>query len=76
MPDRRIVSTYEMYLDDRRTSVSLATVEIEPDGTGSRLVYTEQGAFLDGADAPQYREQGTSGLLDALGRELERAPVG
>jgi hypothetical protein len=37
---------------------------------GTRLVYTEQGAFLDGHDDPREREQGTGGLLDALAQHL------
>lgn len=72
VPDERIVSTYEMYQDDVRTSVSVATIELKPDGDGTRLVYTEQGAFLDGHDTPESREQGTGGLLDALGKELDQ----
>ena len=52
--------------------MSLATVELRPAGAGTRLIYTEQGAFLDGHDKPQYREEGTGGLLDALGAELRR----
>src|SRR2546429_5172061 len=48
VPDERIVHTYEMFLDDTRISVSVATVEFHPEGTGTRLVYTEHGAFLDG----------------------------
>ena len=47
-------------------------MELEPEGAGTRLVYTEQGAFLDGYDNPDDRERGTAELLDALGRELER----
>jgi uncharacterized protein YndB with AHSA1/START domain len=73
--DERIVYTYDMHLDETRISVSLATVEFKAEGTGTRLVYTEQGAFLDGEDKPEYREQGTGGLLDALGAELQRQPA-
>jgi uncharacterized protein YndB with AHSA1/START domain len=73
--DQRIVYTYDMHLDETRISVSLATVELKPEGAGTRLVYTEQGAFLDGKDKPEYREQGTGGLLDALGAELQRQPA-
>jgi uncharacterized protein YndB with AHSA1/START domain len=64
--DQRIVYAYDMYMDDTRISVSLATVEFEPDGTGTRLRFTEQGAFLDGLDTPAQREHGTSSLLDKL----------
>jgi uncharacterized protein YndB with AHSA1/START domain len=72
VPDQRIVSTYDMYLDKTRISVSLATVEFKPKGTGTRLIYTEQGAFLDAFDKPALRESGTAGLLDQLGAELKR----
>lgn len=71
--DRRIVTTYEMYMDEVRTSVSVATIEFMANAGGTRLVYTEQGAFLDGHDHPAAREQGTRGLLDALGAELDAA---
>ena len=70
VPDIRIVSTYEMHLDGVRISVSLATVELRPEGPGTRLVFTEQGAYLDGYDDAGAREQGTQELLDALGEEL------
>jgi uncharacterized protein YndB with AHSA1/START domain len=68
--DERIVYAYDMHLEDARISVSLGTVELKPDGDGTRLTYTEQGAFLDGLDSPQERESGTGGLLDALGEYL------
>jgi len=73
VPDQRIVSTYVMHMDDKRISVSVATVELKPDGAGTRMVYTEYGAFLDGYDQPAQREQGTRELLDALGRVLQSA---
>ena len=72
MPNERIIISYDMHLDDKRISVSLATVELKPKGSGTRLVFTEQGAFLDGFDDPGQREKGTLDLLDALGAELER----
>lgn len=73
--DQRIVSTYDMHMDETPISVSLATVEFRPEGAGTRLIYTEQGAFLDGYDTSTQREQGTRGLLDALGAELGRQPA-
>jgi uncharacterized protein YndB with AHSA1/START domain len=74
VPDQRIVYSYDMHMDGTRISVSLATVEFKPSGGGTRLIFTEQGAFLDGHDIPAQREQGTGGLLDALGEELKREP--
>jgi uncharacterized protein YndB with AHSA1/START domain len=72
VPDARIISSYDMHLDDQRISVSLATVELNPAGAGTRLIYTEQGAFLDGYDDAGAREHGTRELLEQLGRALER----
>jgi uncharacterized protein YndB with AHSA1/START domain len=72
VPNERIIISYDMHLDDKRISVSLATVELKPKGGGTRLVFTEQGAFLDGFDDPGLREKGTRDLLDALGAELAR----
>jgi uncharacterized protein YndB with AHSA1/START domain len=78
VPARRIVFTYEMLLRETRISVSVATVEFAPDGDGTALVFTEQGAYLDGLEQPGRREHGMGGLLDALGAELSagRAPRG
>ena len=70
VPGERIVYTYDMHLDDTRVSVSLTTVEFKPDGAGTRLIFTEQGVFLDGTDSAATREQGTHGLLDKLGAAL------
>jgi uncharacterized protein YndB with AHSA1/START domain len=71
VPNERIVYAYEMYLDDTRISVSVATIEFKPAGAGTRLILTEQGAFLDGFDNPALREEGTRGLLEALARSLK-----
>jgi uncharacterized protein YndB with AHSA1/START domain len=70
IPDERIVWSYAMQLDGRRISVSLSTVELRPDGTGTRLVFTEQGVFLDGYDGAAQRTHGTGELLESLGRYL------
>jgi len=72
VPNERIVSTYDMHLDDKRISVSLATVELKPAGAGTRLTYTEHGVFLDGYDIPAQREEGTRALLDQLDATLRR----
>ena len=72
VPRERIVYTYEMHLDERKISVSLATLQIEPEGEGrTKLLVDEQGAFLDGYDDAGSRERGTGELLDKLGASLE-----
>jgi uncharacterized protein YndB with AHSA1/START domain len=68
--DRRIVFAYTMTVGEKRISASLATVELVAVGEGTRLTYTEQGAFFEGADGPQLREAGWSALLEKLGEEL------
>ena len=74
VPDQRIVLAYTMLVGDRRISVSLATVEIAPAGDGTRLVYTEQAAFLEGADETKGRDRGCRELLEKLGEELQEYP--
>ena len=73
VPDRRIIYSYDMRLDGRHISVSLATVELKPEGAGTRFVITEQGVFIDGYDDGGSRERGTRILVDRLGLELERS---
>jgi uncharacterized protein YndB with AHSA1/START domain len=70
--DRRIVYSYNMYVNDQKISVSLATIEFEPTANGTKLILTEQGAYLDGGkDGHAGREQGTRGILENLVKYLE-----
>ncbi|MGB8261517.1 MAG: SRPBCC family protein [Terracidiphilus sp.] len=71
VPGRRIVSSSTMALGGRVFSASLVTVELIPDGAGTELVVTHQGAFFEGADGPAMREQGWRTLLDSLEATLE-----
>lgn len=70
VPNERLVYCYQMFLNERKISVSLATLQLEPAGRGTRLKVAEQGAFLDGYDDAGSRERGTAHLLDALGAAL------
>jgi uncharacterized protein YndB with AHSA1/START domain len=69
--DERLVYAYELSLDDRKISVSLATLQLEAEAGGTRLTVTEQGAFLDGYDDAGAREHGTGAMLEALGASLQ-----
>ncbi|WP_418132271.1 SRPBCC family protein (plasmid) [Variovorax sp. 375MFSha3.1] len=71
IPGERIVYTYEMHLDARKISISLATLEFKASGTGTRLIMTEQGAFLDGFDDNGSRERGTREIIDKLTAYLQ-----
>jgi uncharacterized protein YndB with AHSA1/START domain len=71
VPEERIVYTYEMHIDERKISISLATMQIVAAGDRrTTLKVTEQGAFLDGYDDAGSREHGTGYLLDRLGTTL------
>ena len=72
VPGERIISAYTMSVGERRMSASLATIELFPDGAGTRLTHTEQGAFLDVLDQAADRERGCAALFDNLGEELRR----
>lgn len=68
--NERIIFSYAMLMNGVRHSVSLATIDVRPDGAGARLVFTEQGAFFDGDDGPKMREMGWTELLNALAKYL------
>jgi uncharacterized protein YndB with AHSA1/START domain len=71
--DERIVYAYEMYVGDKRISVSLATVLFAPHAGGTRMTFTEQLVMLDDRWDAASREHGTREGLDNLARELARA---
>jgi uncharacterized protein YndB with AHSA1/START domain len=70
VPDERIVYTSHMHRDEPLMSVGVSTVELLPDGSGTKLRYTEQTVYLDGTDTPQERQRGTNAMLDQLGEAL------
>jgi uncharacterized protein YndB with AHSA1/START domain len=71
VPGRRLVYAYEMHLDARKISVSLACVEIEPHPAGVKLKVAEQAVFLDGYEDSGSREHGTNALMDRLVASLQ-----
>lgn len=66
VPDRRIIMAGTMSDAGQPISCSLATVEFLSAGRGTRMVYTEQAAFLDGRDAASTRRRGWKINLDKL----------
>jgi uncharacterized protein YndB with AHSA1/START domain len=56
----------------KRISASLATTELRPAGKGTRLVFTEQGAYLDGYDTIAERKKGRAGCSKRSPASLER----
>jgi uncharacterized protein YndB with AHSA1/START domain len=71
VPDERIIFSYRMAMGDEPMSASLTTIEFTPSGSGTLLIHTEQGAYLDGRDDGTGREEGTRGLLEILATEVE-----
>jgi uncharacterized protein YndB with AHSA1/START domain len=69
VPNQRIVFAYTMTVGDRRMSASLATVELAPDGAGTRLTFTEQAAFFERSDGVHLRHEGWRALLQKLDDE-------
>lgn len=72
VPDTRILYAYEMYLGDDRISVSLASIEFTAADGGTRMLFTEQGAFLEGYDDPAQREVGSIWIFDNLAAWLAK----
>jgi uncharacterized protein YndB with AHSA1/START domain len=70
VPDRRLVFASTMALREKCVSVSLVTIELLPSATGTDLICTHQGAFFEGGDGPEMRQEGWRKLLDRLTAEF------
>jgi uncharacterized protein YndB with AHSA1/START domain len=67
--DALLVYAYDMFHGATLLSVSLGTVVFEATKSGgTKMTYTEQGAFFD--DGAASRKRGTEELFDRLGRVL------
>ncbi|WP_423606648.1 SRPBCC family protein [Sphingomonas sp. MS122] len=70
--DERIILVYDMFHNGEKLSVSLLTIELRAEGDRTRLIHTEQGAYLTGgAEAVASREHGTTWHIDNLVAVLE-----
>lgn len=68
--NERIVYAYDILANEKRLSVSLVTVEFKSSGDGTRMIFNEQVAFLDGYQDPEERIRGTEEGFDRLGLAL------
>ena len=66
VPARRIIYAFDMTSAGERVSASLATVELMAEGAGTRMVITEQMAYLGDAASMRQRIAGTGDGLDRL----------
>jgi uncharacterized protein YndB with AHSA1/START domain len=73
VPSARIIFGYDIQLDARRLSVSLVSVQFEPNPVGTRMLMTEYIAYLDGHEDLEDRIRGTKEGLDRLDLELQTA---
>lgn len=70
VPENRIVFTQKMSLNGKPISITLVTFEFLAAGTGTNLVLTNQGTFVDWPDGAQMIEHGWRGLLGSLEKSL------
>lgn len=75
VPDARIIFAYAMAAAGRSLSASLVTVEFHADGAGTRLLLTEQLAYLDRHDDLEQRMEGTAEGLGRLALEVDHRPA-
>ena len=66
MQGRRIIYAFAMTIKGETQSASLATVELMPAGSQTRMLFTEQIAFLGSPDAFGMRRAGTEAGFDRL----------
>jgi len=69
---QRIIYSYAMNAGVKPISASLVMVEFAPEGTKTRMTYTEQAAFFDAQDAAT-RSSGTGTGFDRLVLVLEQS---
>jgi uncharacterized protein YndB with AHSA1/START domain len=75
VPEERIIYTYDMLTDTQRVSISLASLEFSPAGSGTHLLYREQALILNGADNAAKRENRTKVLFDQMEASLRVKPA-
>ena len=69
-PENRIVTTTRMSLNGKPILVAVLTLEFVPSASGTDLVFTNQGTYIDWPDGPGMIEQGWRSLFARLEKEL------
>lgn len=70
--NERIILGYDLFHNDEKLSVSLQTLEFRAEGSGTRLLHTEQGSYFSGGlEAVAGREHGTTWHVDNLVAVIE-----
>jgi uncharacterized protein YndB with AHSA1/START domain len=73
VPDARIISAGTMNRGETPISTTLCTIELLAEGVGTRLILTDQSAFLAGREKPSDREGGWGAIRDKLEAHLTGA---
>ena len=68
--EKRIVTTTRMSLNGKPILVAVLTIEFVASSSGTNLVFTNQGTFIDWPDGPGMIEHGWRALFDRLGKDL------
>jgi len=66
VPAQRIIYAFDMTLRGERLSASLATVEFKPSASLTRMLFTEQMAYLGDEKSMRARIDGTGSGFDRL----------
>ncbi len=74
VPNSLSISSGTMHTNSKPDSCTLCTIELIPDGEGTRLILTDQSAFF-GGEKPEDREEGWKSILDKLEVALRNAPI-
>ncbi|MGB6973325.1 MAG: SRPBCC domain-containing protein [Terracidiphilus sp.] len=69
-PEKRIVMTSRMALNGKPIAIMLATFEFVADGSGTALILTHQGAFIEWPGGAPMVEMGWKSLLGRLATDL------
>jgi uncharacterized protein YndB with AHSA1/START domain len=71
-PGRRLVYVYDLHLSGELHSVTLSSLDLEPDGDRTRVSYTEQIVFMDGQDGIEMRRGGTEWHFETIENMLKQ----
>jgi uncharacterized protein YndB with AHSA1/START domain len=71
--NERMICSYMIAVNGRRIAVSQTSIQLQPEGQGTKLTLIEYNEFLDGHDDAGAVEKGTEELFDVLGAYLKGA---
>jgi uncharacterized protein YndB with AHSA1/START domain len=68
--NQRIVASQKMSLNGKPISITLVTIEFLPSGTGTDLVLTNQGTYVDWPEGAKMLKHGWGELLERVAKEM------